>query len=78
MAIFTIITIIVALIAQLVFGIKVIDFMFSNLKLFITVAVAVILLRVLFMFLPALMSLALSIVIGLALTLVIRKFLMKW
>lgn len=78
MTIFTIITIIVALIAQLVFGIKVIDFMFSNLKLFITVAVAVILLRVLFMFLPALMSLALSIVIGLAFTLAIRKFLMKW
>ena len=78
MTIFTIITIIFALIAQLVFGIKVIDFMFSNLKLLITVAVAVILLRVLFMFLPALMSLALSIVIGLALTLAIRKFLMKW
>ena len=78
MTIFTIIAIIVALIAQLVFGIKVIDFMFSNLKLLITVAVAVILLRVLFMFLPALMSLALSIIIGLTLTLAIRKFLMKW
>lgn len=78
MTIFTIITIIVALIAQLVFGIKVIDFMFSNLKLFVIVAVSVILLRVLFMFLPALMSLALSIVIGLAFTLAIRKFLMKW
>ena len=78
MTIFTIIAIIVALIAQLVFGIKVIDFMFSNLKLLVTVAVSVILLRVLFMFLPALMLLALSIVIGLALTLGIRKFLMKW
>lgn len=78
MTIFTIIAIIGALIAQLVFGIKVIDFMLSNLKLFVTITVAVILLRVLFMFLPALMSLALSIIIGLALTLAIRKFLMKW
>lgn len=78
MTIFTIIAIIIALIAQLVFGIKVIDFMFSNLKLLVTVAVVVILLRVLFMFLPALMSLVLSIIIGLALTLAIRKFLMKW
>ena len=78
MTIFAIIAIIIALITQLVFGIKVIDFMFGNLKVLITVAVAVILIRVLFMFLPALMSLALSIVIGLALTLAIRKFLMKW
>lgn len=77
MIIFTILAIIVALITQLVFGIRVIDFMFSNLKVLVTVAVVVILLRVLFMFLPAIMSLVLSIVISLTLTITIYKFLLK-
>lgn len=77
MIILTIIAIIIALLAQLVFGIKIIDFIFKHTSLFITVAAVVILLRVLFMVLPAIMSLVLSVTIAIVITNLVIKVITK-